>query len=115
MVEHATNPLDPNELFSHVEDSTSLHLPRRLTHDGTGHLEIPQPFKSFTVTKFMVIELVVALLLCAFFIGLAKALRGGVIPRGRFRNMLEAILLYFRDYVARPCIGHHDGDRFVPF
>ena len=29
--------------------------------------------------------------------------------------MLEAMLLYFRDNVARPCIGHHDADRFVPF
>ena len=29
--------------------------------------------------------------------------------------MLEAMLLYFRDNVARPCIGHHDADKFVPF
>ena len=36
-------------------------------------------------------------------------------PRGRFRNMLEAMLLYFRDNVARPCIGGHDADKFVPF
>ena len=63
----------------------------------------------------MVIELVAALMLVCFFIGLAKALKGGAIPRGRFRNMLEAMLLYFRDNVARPCIGHHDADKFVPF
>jgi F-type H+-transporting ATPase subunit a len=25
------------------------------------------------------------------------------------------MLLYFRDNVARPCIGGHDADRFVPF
>lgn len=112
---HETNALDPKELFSHVEDSPSLHVPRRLTADRSGHVEIPQPFKHFTVTKFMTIELVAALLLCVFFIGLARALKGGAIPRGRFRNMLEAMLLYFRDYVARPCIGHHDADRFVPF
>jgi F-type H+-transporting ATPase subunit a len=114
---HEANPLDPKELFSHVEDSPSIHVPGRLTADGTGHVEIPQPFKSlhFTVTKFMAIELIAALLLCVFFIGLAKALRGGAIPRGRFRNLLEAMLLYFRDHVARPCIGHHDADKFVPF
>ena len=63
----------------------------------------------------MVIELVAAILMCVFFIGLAKAIRGGALPRGRFRNMLEAMLLYFRDNVARPCIGGHDADRFVPF
>ena len=29
--------------------------------------------------------------------------------------MLEAMLLFFRDKVARPCIGGHEADRFVPF
>jgi F-type H+-transporting ATPase subunit a len=112
---HAAKPLDPKELFSHVEDSESIHVPQVLTPDRSGHVEIPQPFGAFRITKFMVIELVAALLLCMFFIGLAKALKGGAIPRGRFRNMLEAMLLFFRDNVARPCIGHHDGDKFVPF
>ena len=63
-----------------------------------GHIEIPQPFKleepilrstpaialinrtiqplDFKITKFMVIELVVAILICVFFIGLAKATQG---------------------------------------
>src|SRR5262245_18049459 len=98
MAEHAENPLDPKELFSHVEDSTELHVPRVLTPDTSGHVEIPQPFKGdkplFTVhtgnqlivntiqpldlkfTKFMMIELVAAILICVFFIGLAKAIRG---------------------------------------
>lgn len=134
---HAQKPLDPKVLFSHVEDSTELHVPRFLTPDGSGHIKIPQPFKlsqplftahtgkkiiddnirplDLKITKFMVIELVAALLLCIFFVGLAKAIKGGVLPRGRFRNMLEAALLYFRDNVARPCIGGHDADKFVPF
>ncbi len=66
-------------------------------------------------TKFMAIELAVAILICVFFIGLAKALQGGANARGRFRNILEAMLLYFRNSVARPCIGHHDADKFVPY
>jgi len=124
MAEHPTsNPLDPNELFSHVQDSTGIHLPRALAPSSHGHIEIPQPLKldhkvlgfDLVITKFMVIELAVALILSALFIGLAKALKGGALPRGRIRNMLEAMLLYFRDNVARPCIGHHDADRFVPF
>jgi F-type H+-transporting ATPase subunit a len=134
---HAENPLDPDALFSHVEDSTDLHLPRFMTADGSGHVAIPQPFApneplyevhtksdlinrtiqpfDLKITKFMVIELVAAILLCVFFIGLAKAIRGGALPRDRFRHLLEAMLLYFRDSVARPCIGGHDADRFVPF
>jgi F-type H+-transporting ATPase subunit a len=132
----ATNPLDPMELFSHVEDATGFHFPRWFAPEHHGHVELPQPFLldhplavhtnselinqtilplDFKITKFMAIELAVALILAALFILLGQALKGGAIPRGRFRNMLEAMLLYFRDHVARPCIGHHDADRFVPF
>jgi F-type H+-transporting ATPase subunit a len=136
MAEHASKPLDPNELFGHVKDSTELHLPRFLAPASHGHIEIPQPFElskplevhtksalinrtieplDFKITKFMLIELAAALILCAFFIGLGRALKGGAIARGRLRNALEAMLLYFRDEVARPCIGGHDADKFVPF
>jgi F-type H+-transporting ATPase subunit a len=133
-----SNPLDPKQLFSHVADSPEFHLPRFLTPAGShGHVKIPQPFireepilraqtKSplinniiqpldLKITKFMVIETVAAILILVLFVALGRALKGGAIPRGRFRNMLEAMLLYFRDSVARPCIGHHDADRFVPF
>jgi F-type H+-transporting ATPase subunit a len=135
---HAHNPLDPNELFSHVEDSPYFHVPRFMAPAGShGHIDIPQPFAGrepifqaqtssalvnriiqpldLKITKFMVIEALVAILILIFFVLLGRALKGGAIPRGRFRNMLEAMLLYFRDSVARPCIGHHDADRFVPF
>ena len=29
--------------------------------------------------------------------------------------MFEAMLLFIRDKVVRPAIGHHDADRFLPF
>jgi F-type H+-transporting ATPase subunit a len=115
---HPVNPLDPKQLFKHVEDSKEFHLPQFMTSkESHGHVAIPQPLKpfGFEITKFMVIELVAAILIAVFFVGLAKALKGGAIPRGRFRNLLEAFLLYFRDHVARPCIGGHDADKFVPF
>ncbi|MEX0614013.1 MAG: F0F1 ATP synthase subunit A [Pirellulales bacterium] len=131
MAEHKSDPLDPGHLFGHVEDSKEIHFPYKT-------VKIPQPFAreenplvkvntgnqlidrtigplDFVITKFMIIELVAAILLIVFFVGLAKALRGGALPRGTFRNMLEAMLLFFRDKVARPCIGGHDADRFVPF
>jgi F-type H+-transporting ATPase subunit a len=117
---HAHDPLDPATVFSHVEDSLDFHVPEFMAPAGShGHIAIPQPFAAlpieFKLTKFMVIELLVAIFIFVFFVGLGRALKGGAIPRGRFRNMLEAMLLYFRDSVARPCIGHHDGDKFVPF
>jgi F-type H+-transporting ATPase subunit a len=132
------DPLDPMSIFSHVNDADYFHVPRRFTSDEAhGHIKIPQPFErakpiwtartgnelidktiaplDLKITKFMVLELAVAILVCVFFIALARALRGGALPRGTFRNMLEAMLLFFRDKVARPCIGGHDADRFVPF
>ena len=123
----AANPLSPDELFNHVSDSPHFHLPRAIAPAGShGHVELPQPFKGkvnlqlhtssslinktiqpldLKFTKFMAIELVAAILIAFFFIGLGQALKGGAIARGRFRNMLEAMLLYFRDNVARPAIG----------
>lgn len=128
----AANPLDPGHLFGHVEDSTDFHVPEALAPAGShGHIEIWQPFKldepifgshsstilpfDFVITKFMVLEVIVAVLIALFFIGLASHIRGGERPRGRWWNMLEVMLLFIRDQVARPCIGKEEGDRFVPF
>ena len=37
------------------------------------------------------------------------------ISRGWFPNMFEAMLLFIRDDVARPAIGGHGADRFLPY
>jgi F-type H+-transporting ATPase subunit a len=134
----AKEHLAPTELFSHVEDATSFHVPRVFVPKSWhGHIEIPQPFElntpliavdtgnplidnnisplDFRITKFMILELVAAVIIAVFFIALARHLRGGKHPRGRLWNALEVMLLFFRDQVARPCIGKHDADRFVPF
>ena len=52
-----------DDVFHHVRDFTYFEIPRFLTPDGSGHLHIPQPFgKLFTITKFMVIEVIVLVL-----------------------------------------------------
>ena len=132
------NPLDPSELFKHVDDSTDFHFPRAFTsHEAHGHVSIPQPFKldkpliemhtgnelidntikpmDLTITKFMVLEVAIALIISLLFIGLAAHIKGGKLARGKIWNLLEVFLLYIRDQVARPCIGEHDADRFVPY
>jgi len=132
------DPLAPQELFGHVEDAPGFHIPRFLAPEGShGHIHIPQPFQldeslievntgidlidrsiqpfDLMITKFMILELVVALVIAVCFIGLAKGLKGGASARGRFWNLLEVFLLFIRNDVARPCIGKHDADRFMPF
>jgi F-type H+-transporting ATPase subunit a len=101
---------DPNEILSHVQDGTAFHIVRGWV------IDIPQPFgKAFPITKFMLVELVAALLVIAVFVPLARKLRGGGAPRGRLANFFEAMLIFIRDEVARPSIGDHHADRFLPF
>ena len=102
---------DSAELIAHVKDSDVFHLP------GGLEIHIPQPFEAIGLhlTKFMVVELVVALMMLAIFIPLGRKVASGRPPRGRLWNLFEAIILFLRDEVARPAIGSHDADRFLPF
>lgn len=112
---------DPNELIAHVQDSTSIHLPFGMHWDlpvlVDRHVELfghPYHLK-LALTKFMLVEVVVAVLLVAVFFVLARKVAGGKPPRGKLWNLLEMMLLFLRDEVARPAIGRHDADRFLPF
>ena len=104
---------DPAELIGHVKDTDAFHLPFGLV------IDIPQPFEAFGLqfhlTKFMVIELVVAVLMLAIFIPLGRKMATGRPPQGRLWNLFEVIILFIRNEIARPAIGSHDADRFLPF
>jgi F-type H+-transporting ATPase subunit a len=87
----------------------------------SGKIVIPQPFgtlkslyereSGFAISKFMIIELVVAALMAFTFIWLARKVRNGDAPRGKCWNLFESILVFLRDEVARPAIGGgHDHD-----
>ena len=90
----------------------------------SGKILIPQPFgelknlyepaSGFCVSKFMIILVAVALIVGWLFIRLANRLRSSDVARGRLANAQEAILLYFRDEVARKAIGSKEGDKYVP-
>jgi F-type H+-transporting ATPase subunit a len=94
------------------------------SHAMDGKILIPQPFgrlenlhesaSGFCISRFMLLELLVAIVLVAVFKKLSKSAAGGKPVPGRFANFLEVILLYVRDQIARPAIGKHDADRFVP-
>ena len=90
-----------------------------------GKILIPQPFGQiknlyesepgqFCISRFMILEMIVAIFMAVIFIRLASRSRNGDRPRGTIWNMLEAMLVYLRDEVARPSIGEHDADRFLP-
>lgn len=100
--------VDIAQAAEHVRDAHGFHFPFGL------HIELPTVF-GIQVTKFMVLELVVALVMLAIFIPLGRRIASGKPVRGYLGNFLEAMLVFLRDQVARPAIGHHDADRFLPF
>jgi F-type H+-transporting ATPase subunit a len=96
----ATNP------FDHVMDTQHWHFFENLG------LEFHLPGG---ITKFMVLELIAAILILVIYIPLARKARTGQPPKGRIWNTFESILTFIREQVAKPCIGEHDADRYVPF
>jgi F-type H+-transporting ATPase subunit a len=104
---------DTSELMAHVQDSEAFHLPFGWVVD------VPQPLLAIGIpvrmTKFMLLELVAAVLMLLVFLPLARRIATGRRPRGRFWNFFETIIVFVRDEVARPAIGRHDADRFLPF
>ena len=113
--------VDLGEIGGHVKDADSFHLPFGV------HIHLPQwhfgPWEVFgyhvefqwQLTKFMVLEVVAAVLMILIFVPLAWRIRRGGPPRGLFWNFFEAMLLFVRDQIARPTIGRDEADRFLPY
>jgi F-type H+-transporting ATPase subunit a len=76
--------------------------------------QLPKIF-GFQITKFMLLEVIVAGLLLAIFIPLARKARNGALPKGKFWNAFESLLTFVRNEIARPNLGEHDADKYVPF
>ncbi len=92
--------------------------------DLSGKILIPQPFgelknlyepaSGFCISKFMILEVVVALLLFFLLRKAVPKIRPDGPPRGKWANVVEALVLFIRDQVARNAIGKKDGDKFAP-
>lgn len=96
-------------LAGHVKDTTSFHFP-------WGHLEIPAFLVSIGITKFILLEMAAAGMMLAIFIPMASRMRGGQPVRGRFWNLIEAVIVYIKDSVIVPCIGSQkDAAPYVPY
>jgi F-type H+-transporting ATPase subunit a len=96
---------------NHIEffEGVRLNLPRR--EDLPSFL---QPIFPEGITRFMVLELLAAVIILALFLPLARRIATGEPPRGRLWNFLEWVLTFVRDQIARPGIGEHDYKRFLP-
>ena len=107
MAEHSQNPL------SHVVDGPTIEIPWLPPHYEYT-IELPM-YGGFQITRFMVMEVIAAALMLLILIPVVRHIARTHVSRGWFMNMFEAILLFIRDEVARPAIGGHGADRFLPY
>lgn len=72
----------------------------------------------FSITRHLLFALLAGLILCLLFIPMAGQYKRGVgrteAPRGVKQNMLEVLVLYIRDEVARPNLGDK-ADKYLPY
>jgi len=98
------------ERAGHCKDADYFHLPEALG----GHIHLPSVL-GLQITKFMVLELLAAVLILMIFIPLARKIATGKPVRGRFWNLFEAMVMFVRDEMVRPAIGGKEADKFLPF
>jgi F-type H+-transporting ATPase subunit a len=63
----------------------------------------------------MVMELIAAVLIVLIVVPVVRHISRYHVSRGGFMNVFETLLLFIRDEVARPAIGGHGADRFLPY
>ena len=119
MWRHGWQTLDdvPEFLRTGHPDVSDVHA---FNHAMDGKILIPQPFaklrslyaveSGFGISKYMILEVVLATVLLVVFSRLASKLRSGERPTGWFANLFEAIILFVRDQIARPSIDSHEHD-----
>lgn len=108
MAESSHSPLD------HVIDHPTLEFPWFQGPHYELVWNLPR-IGGFQITRLMVMELVASGLLLLIMIPVARHIARTPVSRGPFMNMFEAMLLFVRDNVARPAIGGHGADRYLPY
>ena len=111
----------------HITDSKHLELPSfNAAHGFAREVTLPSGWFTFHIgsfevdlspTKHVVMLWIVAVLLIVVLVGAARAharrSAQGLPPRG-MAGAIEAMILYMRNEVILPNVGHH-GDGFVPY
>lgn len=92
-------------ILHHIVDGHSWHL---LPGVDWAVVHLPAPF-SLHVTMLLIGAVF------TFLLARTAAKRIGMLPASPVGHMVEVLLLYIRDEVARPNIGKKDGDAWVPF
>ncbi len=89
------------------------HLAAQLVPAGGGEIVV-----DFSITRHLVYAILGALIVAVLFISLARRYRRGVgretAPKGTFQNMMETMIVFIRDEVAKPNLGDY-YPKYLPF
>lgn len=98
--------------FHHVYDFDHFELPFGIQVPLPALPESWPLIGGLQITKFMVLQLLAALLTLWIFRGLVRRIQGGQVAHGWWWNFWELLAVYIRDEVVRPIIGdpHAHGD-----
>ena len=99
--------LDPSRLAQHVNNGNEFDFP-------FGYEWVLPKIYGHQITRFMVLELAVAILMMLIFVPLARKLATGIRPRGDSGTCSRRSCCSSATD-GSPGVGRHDADRLLPF
>lgn len=101
------SPLFAVDFFHHVMDGYHVSWLENFEIFG---FHLPAWF-----SKYMLLQLIAAGLILLIYLPISRSARNGGAPKGFMWNTFEVLLTFVRDKIAKPTIGEHDADHYVPF
>src|SRR5580658_2699388 len=95
--------------FEHVVDSNHIDIFHEMGITIPG-LEIGGIY-----LKFMLLMTICGVGVGWALIWLGGKMKNGDPPTGKLWNLIESLLFFVRDKIARPGIGVHDADKYLPY
>jgi F-type H+-transporting ATPase subunit a len=106
----AQEKIDP---FEHVTDSD--HIPILESLGWVIHLPNVHVFGHEVPIKFMLLMTACAVAVAWAMIWLGRKMRNGDAPKGYLWNLMESLLFFVRDKIARPGVGEEDAIKYTPY
>lgn len=93
--------------FGHVVDSPHLEF--------LGGFELQALEYNGTPLKFIIFITTAAVVVAVSMLWLGNKMKNGDPPKGKLWNLLETLLFFVRDKIARPGVGEHDANKYLPY
>jgi F-type H+-transporting ATPase subunit a len=106
----AQEKIDP---FAHVADSDHIEIFESL--GWVIHLPNIHVFGQEVPTKFLLLITLCAVGVGGAMVWLGRKMRDGDTPKGYLWNLMESLLFFVRDQIARPGIGKEAADKYLPY